>query len=134
MLAQSIHGMSVPERPKREKRSGERPSSLMQNAPANAFQQCRLDRAGVIASARSGTPCVFLSSRAPEWNLKARTLPSLLGRSFAVAMIAVDHRAIGTGGDHAHASQREFHQKYFEPLTAVRAIIMGLVAELHGRL
>jgi hypothetical protein len=70
----------------------------------------------------------------PEWNLEPHTLPSLFGPPFSIAMIAVDHRAIGTGGDHAHASQREFHQKYFEPLTAVRTIIVGLVAELHGRL
>jgi hypothetical protein len=70
--------------------------------------------------------------RALKRNLKANTLPSLFGRSFAVAMIAVDHRTIGAGGDHEYASQRKFHQNYFEPLLAVRTIIMGLVAVLHG--
>jgi len=70
--------------------------------------------------------------RALKRILKANTFPFLLGRWFAVAMIAVDHRTIGAGGDHEYAAQPKFHQKYFEPLLAVRTIILGLVAVLHG--
>jgi hypothetical protein len=48
--------------------------------------------------------------------------------------IAADHRAIWAGGDHVNARQREFHQKYFEPLMTVRTSILEFVADIHCRL
>jgi hypothetical protein len=38
-------------------------------------------------------------------------------------LVAADQRAIGTGGDHAHAGQREFDEEDFISLTAIRAMI-----------
>src|SRR5438876_9884930 len=64
----------------------------------------------------------------------APALPPLVGLMFRRPAIAADHRAIRAGGDHVNARQREFHQKYFEPLMTVRTSILEFVADIHCRL
>jgi len=64
----------------------------------------------------------------------APALPPLVGLLFRCPAIAADHRAIRAGGDHVNARQREFHQKYFEPLMTVRTVILEFVADIHCRL
>jgi hypothetical protein len=72
--------------------------------------------------------------RGPEGNSDPYALPPLVETPRRRPAIAANHRAIRAGADHANACQRELHQKYFEPLTTVRAVITGHVAAIHARL